>query len=165
MRTEHKKEPKPYKGTPVPTGPEYILVDGYNIIFAWEELKQLAEINLDGARGRLLDILCNYQGIKKCELIAVFDAYRVQGHPTEFFDYHNIHVVYTKEAETADRYIERFAHENSKKYDITVATSDGLEQIIIRGQGCKLLSARDLKEEVDLTSQKLEENFLNCKHL
>lgn len=151
-------ETRVYKGQPKKDA--YLLVDGYNIIFAWEELKQLAEINLDGARGKLLDILCNYQGIKKCELIAVFDAYRVQGHPTEFFDYHNIHVVYTKEAETADRYIERFAHENSKKYDITVATSDGLEQIIIRGQGCKLLSARDLKEDVDLLSQKLKEDYL-----
>ena len=151
-------ETRVYKGQPKKDA--YLLVDGYNIIFAWEELKQLAEINLDGARGKLLDILCNYQGIKKCELIAVFDAYRVQGHPTEYFDYHNIHVVYTKEAETADRYIERFAHENSKKYDITVATSDGLEQIIIRGQGCKLLSARDLKEDVDLLSQKLKEDYL-----
>lgn len=138
----------------------YLLVDGYNIIFAWEELKELAEQNLDGARGKLLDILCNYQGIKQCELIVVFDAYRLQGHPTEFFDYHNIHVVYTKEAETADQYIERFAHENSKKYDVTVATSDGLEQIIIRGQGCKLLSARDLLEEVDFSSQKLKEEYL-----
>lgn len=138
----------------------YLLVDGYNIIFAWDDLKELAEKNLDGARGKLLDILCNYQGMKQCELIAVFDAYRLQGHPTEFFDYHNIHVVYTKEAETADQYIERFAHENGKKYDVTVATSDGLEQIIIRGQGCKLLSARDLLEEVDLVSQKLKEEYL-----
>ncbi|MBO5092764.1 MAG: TetM/TetW/TetO/TetS family tetracycline resistance ribosomal protection protein [Lachnospiraceae bacterium] len=128
--------------------PEYLLVDGYNIIFAWEELRELAEVNLDGARGRLLDILCNYQGIRGCELIAVFDAYRLKGHPEETADYHNIHVVYTREAETADRFIERFAHDNAKQYRISVATSDGLEQIIIRGAGCTLISARELEEEV-----------------
>ncbi len=138
----------------------YLLVDGYNIIFAWQELRELAEVNIDSARGKLLDILCNYQAIRQCSLIAVFDAYRLAGHPTEAFDYHNIHVVYTKEAETADHYIERFAHENSKKYDVTVATSDGLEQIIIRGEGCKLLSARDLEEEIKLAGQKLREEFL-----
>ncbi len=141
----------------------YLLVDGYNIIYAWEDLKELAELNLDGARGKLLDILCNYQGMKKCELIAVFDAYRVQGHPTEVFDYHNIHVVFTKEAETADQYIEKFAHEHAKKYDVTVATSDGLEQIIIRGQGCKLLSARDLKEEIRMMEQKVREEYLQTQ--
>ena len=112
---------------------KYLLVDGYNVVFAWESLKSVAAANIDGARGKLLDILCNYQGIKKINLIAVFDAYRVPGHETEYLDYHNIHVVYTKEAETADRYIERFAHENGSKYDVTVVTSDGLEQIIIRG--------------------------------
>ncbi len=138
----------------------YLLVDGYNIIYAWEDLKELAQVNLDGARGKLLDILCNYQGIKNCHLIAVFDAYRVQGHPTETLDYHNIHVVYTKEAETADRFIEKFAHDNSKKYDITVATSDGLEQIIIRGAGCKLLSARDLQEEIKLAEHRLKEDYM-----
>lgn len=140
---------------------EYLLVDGYNVIFAWDDLKELAAVNLDGARGKLLDILCNYQGIKKCSLIAVFDAYRLKGHPTEVLDYHNIHVVYTKEAETADRYIEKFAHENGKKYDITVATSDGLEQIIIRGEGCRLLSARDLREEIDRAQAALKEEFLD----
>lgn len=139
----------------------YLLVDGYNVIFAWDDLKELAEINLDGARGKLLDILCNYQAVKKCSLIAVFDAYRLKGHPTEVFDYHNIHVVYTREAETADRFIEKFAHDNSKKYDITVATSDGLEQIIIRGEGCKLLSARDLREEIKLLEGMLREDYLD----
>ncbi len=139
---------------------EYLLVDGYNIIFAWEELKSLSELNIDGARGRLLDILCNYQGMRKCEVIVVFDAYRVKGHDTEVFRYHNISVVYTKQAETADSYIERFSHENSKKYRITVATSDGLEQIIIRGEGCRLLSARDLKKEIDYYSQMLREEHL-----
>ena len=133
--------------------PEYLLVDGYNIIFAWEELKELAAVNLDSARGKLLDILCNYQGIRGCELIAVFDAYRLKGHPEEAVDYHNIHVVYTREAETADRFIERFAHDNAKKYRISVATSDGLEQIIIRGAGCILISARELQEEIRLAGE------------
>lgn len=145
---------------PEPKKREYLLVDGYNIIFAWEELKELSEVSIDGARGRLLDILCNYQGMRGCEVIAVFDAYRVKGHDTEILDYHNIHVVYTKEAETADQYIERFSHENGRKYDVTVATSDGLEQIIIRGQGCRLLSARDLKKEIDYCSQIMRENYL-----
>lgn len=127
---------------------DYLLVDGYNIIFAWEELRELSKENIEGARGKLLDTLCNYQGIKKCHLIVVFDAYRLEGHPTEVFDYHNIHVVYTREAETADQYIEKFAHEHGRSHNVTVATSDGLEQIIIRGKGCALLSARELEEEV-----------------
>ena len=106
---------------------KYLLIDGYNVIFAWDELNELAKTNIDSARDRLLDIMCNYQGVKKCNLIVVFDAYRVENHKTEFFDYHNIHVVYTKEAETADQYIEKFAHENGRRYDVTVVTSDGLE--------------------------------------
>lgn len=138
---------------------EYLLVDGYNIIFAWEELKALAEDNIDGARGKLLDILCNYQGIRKCHLIVVFDAYRVVGHQTEIFDYHNIHVVYTKEAETADQYIEKFAHEHGRKYRVIVATSDGLEQIIIRGAGCELLSAREFEREVIEKNKQLMESY------
>lgn len=146
---------------PQPVKEKYLLVDGYNIIFAWQELKELAQINLDGARGKLLDILCNYQAIRKCNLIVVFDAYRLAGHPTEVLEYHNIHVVYTKEAETADRYIERFAHENSQKYNVTVATSDGLEQIIIRGEGCTLLSARDLQEDIRLAERELLEDYEN----
>lgn len=154
--------------TPSPTGlskpgkkfesrEKYLLVDGYNIIFAWKELSGLAKSNIDGARGRLMDILCNYQGFKKCHLILVFDAYRVQNHRTEVLDYHNIHVVYTKEAETADQYIERFAHENGKRYDVTVATSDGLEQVIIRGEGCRLLSARELEREIQLAEEQMAE--------
>ncbi len=142
-------------------GKEYLLVDGYNIIFAWEELAALAAVNIDSARGRLLDILCNYQGIRGCELIVVFDAYRVAGHQTEILDYHNIHVVYTREAETADQYIEKFTHENGKKYRVTVATSDGLEQIIIRGAGCALLSARDFAEEVEAKSRQIQEDYRN----
>ena len=134
--------------TPPLSDKEYLLVDGYNVIFAWDELNELARDNVDGARGRLLDILCDYQGMRGCELIVVFDAYRVQGHKTEMYDYHNIHVVYTREAETADQYIEKFAHENGRKYRVTVATSDGLEQIIIRGAGCGLISARELEKEI-----------------
>lgn len=126
----------------------YLLVDGYNIIHAWEDLKQLAKQNIDGARGKLLDILCNYQGIRKCHVIAVFDAYRVPGRIAKMEDYHNIHVVYTKEAETADQYIEKFAHDHAREYDVTVATSDNLEQIIVWGQGCHIVSARELFNEV-----------------
>lgn len=143
---------------------EYLLVDGYNVIFAWEELNELAKNNIEGARGRLLDIMCNYQAIKKCSLIVIFDAYRVQGHVTEILDYHNIHVVYTKEAETADQYIEKFAHENAEKYRVTVATSDGLEQIIIRGQGCLLLSARELEAEVRKIEEDLRERYMSAEN-
>ena len=145
---------------PVPQKEQYLLVDGYNVIFAWKELKELADINIDGARGQLMDILSNYQSIKGCNLILVFDAYRVQGHKTEIAEYHNIHVVYTKEAETADQYIEHFAHEHAKNYNITVATSDGLEQIIIRGQGCQLISSREFEEEIRRTLEEFRERFL-----
>ena len=134
------------------------MVDGYNIIFSWDELNELAKINIDSARGKLLDILCDYQGSRGIEVIAVFDAYRVQGHRTEVTDYHNIHVVFTKEAETADQYIEKFAHENGRKYTVMVATSDRLEQIIIRGQGCGLYSARDFEEEVDRVKNQTREH-------
>ena len=128
--------------------PHYLLVDGYNVIFSWEELNSLAKANIDSARDRLLDILCNYQGYTKDYLIIVFDAYRVQGHRTEFFDFRNIHVVFTKEAETADQYIEKFTHENARRHNVTVATSDGLEQVIIRGQGAALISSREFEKEV-----------------
>ncbi len=138
---------------------EYFLADGYNLIFAWQELKELAELNIDSARDRLLDIMCNYQGMRGCHLIVVFDAYRVQNHQTEILDYHNIHVVFTKEAETADQYIEKFAHEHGKKYRVTVATSDGLEQVIIRGQGCGLISAKELQEEIRHMEQELRQEF------
>ena len=123
-------------------------MDGYNVIFSWGGLKELAKENIDGARGKLLDLLSNYQGVRKCHLIVVFDAYRVQNHKTELLDYHNIHVVFTKEAETADQYIEKFAHEHAKEYRVVVVTSDGLEQIIIRGQGCGLISAREFEGEL-----------------
>ena len=140
---------------------EYLLVDGYNIIFAWEELRELAQDNMDGARGRLMDLLCNYQAIRKCCLMVVFDAYRVAGHATEVSEYHNIQVVYTKEAETADQYIEKFAHENARRFDVSVATSDGVEQVIILGQGCRLISARELKEELDRVNGMLRKNIWN----
>ncbi len=136
---------------------EYLLVDGYNIIFAWEELNELAKVNIDGARYRLMDILCNYQGYKKCILIVVFDAYKVVGNTGSAMKYHNINVVYTKEAETADQYIEKLAHKIGGKYRVTVATSDGLEQLIIRSQGCLLLSAKDLKEEVEYVESLIAE--------
>ncbi len=139
--------------------PEYLLVDGYNVIFAWEELSELAKTNIDGARGKLMDILCNYQGFRQCSLILVFDAYRVEGHREEVLPYHNIHVVYTREAETADQYIERTAHEIGRKYQVTVATSDKLEQIIIRGQGCVMMSARELREEIQRISQEIRTQY------
>lgn len=140
--------------------PEYLLVDGYNVIFAWEELSALAKTNIDSARGKLMDVMCNYQGFQKCNLILVFDAYRVEGHVEEVVKYHNIHVVYTKEAETADQYIERTAHEIGKKYQVTVATSDGLEQIIIRGQGCAMMSARELKEEIERINKEIRAEYV-----
>ncbi len=132
---------------------EYLLVDGYNIIFAWPELQILAKDNMDAARSKLMDILSNYQAIRQCKIIAVFDAYRVQGHAEEIISYHNIYMVYTKEAQTADQYIERFAHDNKNKLKVVVATSDGLSQIIIRGAGSELLSARELKEEIDRANE------------
>ena len=129
-------------------------MDGYNIIFAWEELKELSKINIDSARDRLKDILCNYQ---------VFDAYRVKGHREEITKYHNIHVVYTKEAETADMFIEKTVHAIGRKYQVTVATSDGLEQVIIMGQGGKRLSAAGLKEEVDMAAAQMKEHLEAAK--
>ena len=143
------KSTSDYKQKKTPDGEkEYLLVDGYNIIFAWEDLKELAAVNIDGAREKLMDILCNYQGFKKCTLILVFDAYKVKGNPGSVETYHNIHVVYTKEAETADQYIEKTVHEIGRKYRVTVATSDQLEQVIILGQGGRRMSARELLEDV-----------------
>ena len=139
---------------------EYLLVDGYNVIFAWDDLKELAKENIEAARNKLMDVLCNYQGFKNYPLILVFDAYKVEGEAMEIFKYHNIHVVYTKEAETADQYIEKFAHTHGRKYDVTVATSDGLEQIIIRGQGCRLLSARELKRDYEEAKAQIRTEYL-----
>lgn len=140
---------------------EYLLVDGYNIIFAWDDLKELAKVNIEGARNKLMDILCNYQGYRKCTLILVFDAYKVPGYGGEVMKYHNIHVVYTKEAETADQYIEKAVHEMAQKYKVTVATSDGMEQKIIMGAGANRLSAKGLQEEVITVQQEIREEHLN----
>lgn len=129
-------------------GKDYLLVDGYNIIFAWDELKILAEQSLDAARDRLIDILCNYQGFKQCELILVFDAYKVKGGMGSVTKIHNINVVYTKEAETADMYIEKTTHELGKKHRVRVATSDNVEQIIILGSGATRVSAREFHDEI-----------------
>nr|WP_326127197.1 translation factor GTPase family protein [uncultured Oscillibacter sp.] len=130
-------------------GPEYLLVDGYNIIFAWDELKSIARDNLDAARKQLCDLLCNYQGYQKCHVIAVFDAYKVKGGLGSVEKYHNIHVVYTKEAETADAYIERATYEIGKRHRVKVATSDGPEQLIILGHGALRLSASNFHEEME----------------
>lgn len=140
---------------------QYLLVDGYNIIFAWEDLNELSRTNLQAAREKLMDILCNYQGYRNMHLILVFDAYKVPGNIGEMTAYHNIHVVYTKEAETADQYIEKLVHQMNKGYDVTVATSDGLEQLIIWGAGARRLSARGLREEIEQAEQELRERFLN----
>lgn len=136
---------------------EYLLVDGYNIIFAWEELNELAKASIDAARNKLMDILSNYQGFIGCTLILVFDAYKVKGNQGEVQKYHNIYVVYTKEAETADQYIEKTTHEIGRKYKVTVATSDVLEQVIVMGQGAYRISARDFYEEVERTEKQIRE--------
>ena len=138
---------------------EYLLVDGYNIIFAWPELKELADGDVRAAQTKLMDILSNYQGFKKCTLILVFDAYKVEGHQEEIFPYHNIFVVYTKEAETADQYIEKTVHKIGRQHQVTVATSDGLEQIIIMGQGANRISARGLKEEIEETGKQIRQEW------
>lgn len=150
----------PRKSKPKEPEKEYLLVDGYNIIFAWEDLNELAKVNIEGARNKLMDILCNYQGYKKCTLILVFDAYKVEGGQGSVQKYHNIHVVYTKEAETADQYIEKTVHEIGKKYHVTVATSDALEQVIILGQGADRLSARNLREEIQRMKEEIREDYL-----
>lgn len=139
----------------------YLLVDGYNIIFAWEDLSELAETNIESARDKLMDILCNYQGYKQCTLILVFDAYKVEGNLGEVLKYHNIYVVYTKEAETADQYIEKTVRRMGRGYDVTVATSDALEQVIILGQGAQRMSADGLKEEVELMQKEIRSEYLN----
>lgn len=153
--TEEKKPQKSQKPKKQENTKEFLLVDGYNIIFAWDELNELAKLNIDAARGRLMEILCNYQGFKNCVLILVFDAYNVEGHTEEVLHYKSIHVVYTKEAETADQYIEKTVHKIGRKYQVTVATSDRLEQVIILGQGGNLLSAKGLKEEIEQVNEQI----------
>ena len=139
------------------TEDEYLLVDGYNIIFAWEELSDLAAVSIDAARYKLMDILSNYQGFRKICVIVVFDAYKVPGGVEKVQKYHNINVVYTKEAETADQYIEKVAIRIGRRYRTTVATSDGVIQLIIRSQGCILWSARDFREEIERVGKLISE--------
>ena len=159
FRPTQKRERPDFNAEQWEIQPEYLLVDGYNIIFAWDELNALSKQSLDAARRRLMDILCNYQGFKKCVLILVFDAYRVPGSPGSIEQYHNIHVVYTKEAETADMFIEHVTHEIGKGRRVRVATSDGMEQVIILGHGALRVSARMFHEEV-LETEKEIRKFL-----
>jgi predicted RNA-binding protein with PIN domain len=137
-----------------------MLVDGYNVIHAWPELKELTDGNLDGARINLMETLSNYQAIRKCQIIVVFDAHLQKGHPEEMVSYQNIYMVFTKEALTADLYIEKFAHDNQKRYSITVVTSDRLQQNMVRGSGSYLLSARELKYEIEMAIEKIKEEHL-----
>lgn len=148
-----------YKAKPRQYDKKYLLVDGYNIIFAWDDLKELAEVNIEGARNRLMDILGNYQGYTKTTVILVFDAYKVEGGQGEVLKYHNIYVVFTKEAETADQYIEKTVHEIGRQYHVTVATSDALEQVIILGQGAERLSAQGLKTEIEAAGREIRETY------
>ena len=131
------------------SGPEYLLVDGYNIIFAWDELKAVAQDNIDAARTMLADILCDYRGTRRCEVILVFDAYKVKGNPGSVEKYNGIYIVYTKEAETADTYIEKTTYDLSREHRVKVATSDGLEQLIILGHGALRVSARIFRQEIE----------------
>lgn len=140
---------------------EYLLVDGYNIIFSWDELRELSEIDIQSARDKLMDILSDYQGYKKMTLILVFDAYKVQGGTETVEKYHNIFVVYTREAETADQYIEKTVHRIGRQYQVTVATSDSLEQVIILGQGASRLSAAGLLEEIQEARKEIRSEYLN----
>ena len=146
---------------PQPTGPDYLLVDGYNVIFAWDELRKMAETNLDAARRRLMDILCNYAGYKRCVPILVFDAYKVRGGTREVEKHHNLYVVYTQEAETADMYIERTTHELAKDHRTRVVSSDGAEQIIVLGNGALRVSARAFAEEVSAVEKEIREFLQN----
>lgn len=159
-REEKAQEGRTRQAKPIPAGDEYLLVDGYNIIFAWGALSELAQTNLDSARGRLMDILSNFQGYRNMRLILVFDAYKVKGNPGSTDRYHNIDVVYTKEAETADQYIEKVTHEIGRKHRVRVATSDGLEQLIIMGAGAIRVSAAELQEEVMEAGEELRRMFL-----
>lgn len=156
IRAKNASPVKPVKEKEEPED-EYLLVDGYNIIFAWDELSELAAVNIDAARYKLMDILSNYQGFRKICVIVVFDAYKIPGSVEKVQKYHNIHVVYTKEAETADQYIEKVAIRIGRRYRTTVATSDGVIQLIIRSQGCILWSARDFREEIERVGKLISE--------
>ena len=136
---------------------EYLLIDGYNIIFAWEDLKGISKDNLESARAKLIEKMTTYKVFKKCEIIIVFDAYKVKGNPGELENIDGITVVYTKEAQTADSYIEKCAKVLSKNYKVTVATSDNLEQLIIFGNGAYRMSAKALKEDVDRVDETIRQ--------
>ena len=140
---------------------EFLLVDGYNIIYAWDKLKKtVEEESLEIARNKLLDIMSNYQGYKKINVIVVFDAHRVKGNRS-IKKYNNIDVVFTKEVETADHYIEKVAHLIGRDYRVRVATSDGLEQTIILGRGASRISARELYNEVNTMNKDIHKNFID----
>jgi len=156
---QEKRTEKEYRPRPAEQKEEYLLVDGYNIIFAWEDLRSLSEVNIDSARDRLMDICSNYQGYQGATLILVFDAYKVKGNPGSVMKYHNIYVVYTKEAETADQYIEKTVHKIAKKANVTVATSDRLEQMIIWGEGALRLSAAGFREAVENAQIRMRESY------
>lgn len=159
QNAESKNENKKYKSSRSPKydGTEYLLVDGYNVIFAWDSLKELSKDNVEGARNALINILCNYQGYKKCEVILVFDAYKVKGSSREVEKVNNINIVYTKEAETADMYIEKVSHKLAKNNKVRVVTSDALEQLIILGNGALRVSSREFLYEI----QQAEEDIRN----
>ena len=159
---KHSRQVGQYKGSKrKKSQKEYLLVDGYNIVFAWDELKDLAQDNIDAARDKLVDILSDYQGYKGNNIILVFDAFKVKGGVGEISKYNNINVVYTKEAETADQYIEKVTHEIAGKHHVTVATSDAMEQLIIMGKGAYRLSANDLKEEIERTKEEIRRNYID----
>ena len=157
-----KKPEKPYRSPAKKlSGKEYLLIDGYNIIFAWDDLKKLSEKSLDLARNTLINRLCNYRGFTDSEIILVFDAYKVKHNHGEIEKIHNIDVVYTKEAETADMYIEKVTHELSRNHKVRVATSDGLEQIIIIGNGAVRVTAADFKKELETAENRIREYLEN----
>jgi predicted RNA-binding protein with PIN domain len=153
------------KGNPIypkkPVLEEYLIVDGYNIIFAWEELKELAKVNIDSAKDLLKDMLCDYQGYKGCKVMVVFDGYRVKGSKGNYQKHFDLEVVHTKQDETADMYIERKVHEIASKYKVTVATSDGLEQLTILGQGALRMSATALKQEMERMKRQVMQEYLD----
>ncbi|MBQ3125208.1 MAG: TetM/TetW/TetO/TetS family tetracycline resistance ribosomal protection protein [Clostridia bacterium] len=164
MQKRKSPAPKPAKYAKprhIYDGPVYVLVDGYNIIFAWDELKEIAKESLDAAREILVNRLCNYKGFTECNLILVFDAYKVKGGVGSVEHINGIDVVYTKEAETADAYIEKVTHELTKKHRVRVATSDGLEQLIILGSGAQRVPASEFLKEVTETENKIREFIRN----
>ena len=162
--TENTGDPK-YRKKAAPTydGTEYVLVDGYNVIFSWDSLKKLAEDNIDGARSALVNILCNYQGFRKCELILVFDAYKVKGSSREVEQVNGISIVYTKEAETADMYIEKTSHKLAKNNRVRVVTSDGMEQLIILGNGALRVPSRMFYDEVSEAQEEIRKLISELK--